>query len=397
MWNVFYRFETIKESFLWSCCCIQVTCVWGAFDIWVIGLNPTTSKTRPTFESLRELRLIYNREMFLRWDGLESTPRKASQAEEVALLYFLCTWRVCVCACGQGGVTSGTGVSMGGHRHEKEPKLLSDLGHVQGGGHFLQLCLHCAVAEGSLQNRLLDSQELTHLFQICKRTTETCCSKEQTNQTMVVVCDVWTQSWGPFKRKMTGKTNPLFPLKYLCPNMENINLPGEENSDFMQIIKDKQISDCKKKDKKKGEGGIERSGDIRKWARGMWVLCYETLKRLPAWETHRFCPWCGSRPSRCSVTQAWNRCCRASAQPPPAPAQTAFHPPWSPRFAWHSGKEKHTKYMEVTKSEMLTLVCKSKMKLKNYIFLYISAKKKLEWISQKGLIGLNLSVFFEHL
>lgn len=119
MWNVFYRFETIKESFLWSCCCIQVTCVWGAFDIWVIGLNSTTSKTRPTFESLRELRLIYNREMFLRWDGLESTPRKASQAEEVALLYFLCTWRVCVCACGQGGVTSGTGVSMGGHRHEK--------------------------------------------------------------------------------------------------------------------------------------------------------------------------------------------------------------------------------------------------------------------------------------
>lgn len=103
MWNVFYRFETIKESFLWSCCCIQVTCVWGTFDIWVIGLNPTTSKTRPTFESLRELRLIYNREMFLCWDGLESTPRKASQAEEVALLYFLCTWCVCVCECGRVG------------------------------------------------------------------------------------------------------------------------------------------------------------------------------------------------------------------------------------------------------------------------------------------------------
>lgn len=67
--------------------------------------------------------------------------------------------------------------------------FLSDLSHVQGSGHFLQLCLHCAVAEGSLQNRLFDSQELAHLFQICKSTTKTCCSKEKKTKTLVVVCD----------------------------------------------------------------------------------------------------------------------------------------------------------------------------------------------------------------
>lgn len=63
------------------------------------------------------------------------------------------------------------GVKVGGRRAQrtgKELNSLSDLGDVQGSGHFLQLCLHRAVAKGSLQNRLLDSQELTHLFQICK-------------------------------------------------------------------------------------------------------------------------------------------------------------------------------------------------------------------------------------
>lgn len=33
-----------------------------------------------------------------------------------------------------------------------DSSIPSDLGHVQGCGHFLQLCLHCAVAERSFQH-----------------------------------------------------------------------------------------------------------------------------------------------------------------------------------------------------------------------------------------------------
>lgn len=43
----------------------------------------------------------------------------------------------------------------------------SDLGHIQGRGHFLQLSLHCAVAERPFQHWLFDPQQLTHLLQIC--------------------------------------------------------------------------------------------------------------------------------------------------------------------------------------------------------------------------------------
>lgn len=46
---------------------------------------------------------------------------------------------------------------------------VTDLRHVEGGGHLLQLGLHRAVAEGSLQHRLLDAQQLAHLLQICRR------------------------------------------------------------------------------------------------------------------------------------------------------------------------------------------------------------------------------------
>lgn len=42
----------------------------------------------------------------------------------------------------------------------------SDLSHIQSGGNFLHLGLNCSVAEGPLQYRLLDSQQLTHLLQI---------------------------------------------------------------------------------------------------------------------------------------------------------------------------------------------------------------------------------------
>lgn len=177
-----------------SCYWIQVSCVCGTFDICVITLNPITLKTRPTFGSLRELCLIYNKEMLLQWDGLESTPRRASQAEEVVLYIF---YVYHVCACGQWVLQVGQGRAGGAVcTDKKELNFLSDLGHVQGSGHFLQLCLHCAVAEGSLQNRLFDSQELTHLFQICKCTTNTCCTMEKKAKTLVIVCKDWTQSWG---------------------------------------------------------------------------------------------------------------------------------------------------------------------------------------------------------
>lgn len=44
----------------------------------------------------------------------------------------------------------------------------SDLGHIQGSGDFLHLSLYCAVAECSLQDGLFDTQQLTHLLQICR-------------------------------------------------------------------------------------------------------------------------------------------------------------------------------------------------------------------------------------
>lgn len=44
---------------------IQVSCVCDTFDICVITLNPITLKAHPTFGSLRELCLIYNKEMLL--------------------------------------------------------------------------------------------------------------------------------------------------------------------------------------------------------------------------------------------------------------------------------------------------------------------------------------------
>lgn len=139
---------------------MQAACVWGTLDIRANALNSITSKTRPTFGSPREMRLIHNTEVFLqRRDGWESTPRRATQVEEIALYNFMHI------ECGQWGL------QVGGRRARhtgKELNFLSDLGDVQGSGHFLQLRLHRAVAERSLQNRLLDSQELAHLLQICK-------------------------------------------------------------------------------------------------------------------------------------------------------------------------------------------------------------------------------------
>lgn len=180
-----------------------------------ITLNPITSKTLPTFGSPREMCLIYNREMFLRWHGLESTPRRPSQAEEVPLYYFLCTSRVCSgCYKWDRGVPVAMWAQI-----LKELNFLSDLGHIQRSGHFLQLCLYCAVAEGSFQNRLFNSQELTHLFQICKYITKTCSSNEMKAKSLVIVCDDWTQSLGQLRRKWTLRKKYLVLLKYLCSNM----------------------------------------------------------------------------------------------------------------------------------------------------------------------------------
>lgn len=84
--------------------------------------------------------------------------------EEIALYNFM------LIECGQWGLQVG---GWRAQRTGKELNFLSDLGDVQSSGHFLQLGLHRAVAEGSLQNRLLDSQELAHLFQIWKCTQST--------------------------------------------------------------------------------------------------------------------------------------------------------------------------------------------------------------------------------
>lgn len=71
----------------------------------VTTMNSITSKTWPTFGSPREMWLIHNREMFLQGcEGLESTPRRVSQEEEVALFIFMHIESVCG---GAAGVMSG--------------------------------------------------------------------------------------------------------------------------------------------------------------------------------------------------------------------------------------------------------------------------------------------------
>lgn len=49
----------------------------------------------------------------------------------------------------------------------------ADLSHIECGGHLLHLGLHCTEAERSLQHRLFNAQQLTHLLEVwdrkCKR------------------------------------------------------------------------------------------------------------------------------------------------------------------------------------------------------------------------------------
>lgn len=52
----------------------------------------------------------------------------------------------------------------GGRRGLRIKTSLSHLGHIQGRRHLLRFGLHRAVAEGPFQHRLLDPQQLTHLF-----------------------------------------------------------------------------------------------------------------------------------------------------------------------------------------------------------------------------------------
>lgn len=46
---------------------------------------------------------------------------------------------------------------------------VTDLRHIEGGGHLLQFGFHCAVAEGPFQHRLLDAKQFAHFLQICTR------------------------------------------------------------------------------------------------------------------------------------------------------------------------------------------------------------------------------------
>lgn len=123
-----------------------------------------SSKTWPIFEFPREPLLIYNADVFMQhWHGSEKAVSGASQKGKKLPSSFFLHYEVMHLCVHVSTRTTRTSAQKWLNSYS----FVSDLGHIQSGWDFLHLRLDCAVAEGSLQHRLFDPQELTHLLQIC--------------------------------------------------------------------------------------------------------------------------------------------------------------------------------------------------------------------------------------